>query len=331
MIVAHNNLGDAGTVSLLSSGSTVKGPKYRMVVANATLTPAEEELRKATLARDYDAMFTRNGVPFSWPKNVPLGKYSFVERDGVRHYVPFTAADIERFARSPYAKIKKGYKCPDKRLRGIIKNRADKAAKAARNNPSTDPRHIRHIFPGRLFCRPREDSPLEKIAIGAAVVTAGVIFGPQILAGAKSVGKGAIAAGGKLAGSAAKAAPLAETVINGKAVTDAVKSGQMPPPPISLGDGALTDYAEVVGQRMLERDLGRAATAQEMQQLAYMIEQQRQLMAAQERPHAPVVNTGLDPALTHAQKGRADAANSTNTILKLLAVAVPVGLVLMRA
>lgn len=327
MTAAYNTLGDAERIAALSRGTLVRGAKRKMLVADKVLTPVELELQAATLARDYDAMFTKNGVPFSWPIQAPLGKYSFVDRPDGRYYVPFSQAEIERFAYSPYAKIKPKYKCPDKRRRQIIRRFSAKSAKTARKFPATDPRSIRHLFPGRTFCKPASENPLKKIAIGAAVVTAGIFLGPAILSGVGTAAKGAIGVGGKLLGVAAKAAPFAEKIVNSKAMVDAIKAGEMPGPPISLGDGSLTDYAQVVGQQMLERDLARAATAGELAQLNAMIDQQRQLMAQQERPHFPVVNSGLDPALTAAQKERADQAVGENNLMKALAIALPVGLV----
>ena len=175
--------------------------------------------------------------------------------------------------------------------------------------------------------------------MAAALVAGAVFLGPAVIAkaasavgkGALAVGKGAIAVGGKIAGIAKAAMPMAVKAFNSKEMVDAVKAGEMPGPPISIGDGSLTDYAQVIGQQILEREQGRAATDAELEQLRYMIEQERRRLAAVEQPHLPVVNTGLDPAMTAAQKERADQAVGETSILKTLAIAVPAGLIfLMR-
>jgi len=334
MTAAYNTLGDAERIAALSRGTVRKG----RIVAGRDLTPVELELQRATLARDYNAMFTKNGVPYIWPRKAPLGKYSFVDDNGQRRYIPFTGDEIRRFGYSPYARIKPGYKCGDKRRNEIIKNKTRKAKRAARKWPSSDPRHIRAIYAGQRFCSPSQSKKMKKVAMAAALVAGAVFLGPAVIAkaataagkGALAVGKGALAVGGKIAGVAAKAMPMAVKALNSKAMVDAVAAGEMPPPPISLGDGSLTDYAQVVGQQILEREQGRAASAAELEQLRYMIEQERRRLAAVEQPHLPVVNTGLDPALTAAQKERADQAVGETSIWKSLAIAVPAGLFLMR-
>lgn len=139
----------------------------------------------------------------------------------------------------------------------------------------------------------------------AAAVTAGAAF-PGGAAGAV-VAKGAAAGGALLAG-AKKYAPVAEDVINGTAMVRAIKDGEMPPPPISLGDGNFTDYARVVTEKVLERKIGRELEEREREMVALESEYVRRYMAQFEPRHAPVVNTGLNATVTEAQRQRADAA-----------------------
>jgi hypothetical protein len=116
---------------------------------------------------------------------------------------------------------------------------------------------------------------------------------------------------------------MAEKIINGTRTVKALADGELPPPPISLGDGSLTDYATVVGEKLAEREMRRKLTRAEAAALADMIESERQYLARAEPTHLPVVNSGLDPALTAAQRTRADGAVSEGNLVKLLAVGVP--------
>ena len=122
-----------------------------------------------------------------------------------------------------------------------------------------------------------------------------------------SVGKAAGLAGA-IGAKAKAAAPIAEKVINGTRTVRAVLNGEMPPPPISLGDGSFTDYATLVGEQLIEREFQRKLEKQEADLLAAYTEQYRQQLARYEPAHAPVVNSGLHPQLTDAQRQRANEA-----------------------
>lgn len=123
---------------------------------------------------------------------------------------------------------------------------------------------------------------------------------------------------------------MATNIINGTRTIKALADGELPPPPISLGDGSLTDYATLVGNQLAERELGRKLKAAEAEMMRQMIDDERRYLAGAEQPHQPVVNSGLNPALTAAQRTRADAAVSEGGLIKMLAIGVPVGILLMR-
>lgn len=189
---------------------------------------------------------------------------------------------------------------------------------------------------------------LKKVATVAAVGTGAVILGKVIVGkvGAALASKGGAAAAtgaaakgaavahttvGGAVGAAAKAVPFAERIINGARTVKALKDGELPPPPISIGDGSFSDYANLVAQEMAKREIGKRMSAADAAQLAYLVEQERLMMASAERPHRPVVNSGLNSTLTAAQRSRADAATSENTLLKYAAIGIPAVLLLARA
>ena len=191
----------------------------------------------------------------------------------------------------------------------------------------------------------RRKKVLKKVAAVGAAVTGAVLFGPAIIGkvgGALKTGAGAIGAAargaagvaagvGRVGALAARSLPAAVNVLNGVATVNAIRNGQMPPPPISIGDGNFTDYASLVAQQLAQRELGSTMDAAQQAELAYMIELERRRMAAVEPRHLPVVNTGLNPVLTASQRGRADAALSEGNLLKYAAVGIPLALLAMRA
>lgn len=397
MIVAHNlhgfgnGGGDAGkmiappmtgprAVSVNHAATFSKGRRgiKGLLVANATLTPIEEEMRKAAVARDYDKLFSF-APPKSWAYDVPLGKYSFVESGGRRIYKPFSRADISKFIYSPYMTVAPGWTCSDAQKEAMVAHYLKASNTHVRKFPTTEPAHIFPIFPGRNICfkEPRSTwDKLKPIAIIATVAVGGVFLGKALMAKTAASGaakaaaaKGAIVGAGSKAGAAtaaslatkagtaaalktgagiasataaaasgvasaatsaggiigaaAKAAPYATKIINGASTVRALADGELPPPPISLGDGSLTDYANLVGEKLAERELGKKMSEQEAIMLKQLIERERMFLARDEITHAPIVNPNLNPALTAAQETRADGATSEFNLVKALAVGVP--------
>lgn len=196
----------------------------------------------------------------------------------------------------------------------------------------------------------RRRKVLKKIAVVAAVTTGGILLGKAIIG---KVGSGLAAKGGAaaattakaatgvavgtakaaagIAATAAKALPVAAAVLNGTATVKALANGELPPPPISVGDGTFSDYANLVAEQLAQRELGKRMDERDAAQLATYVEWERRRMADAERPHYPVVNSGLNPTLTAAQKTRADAAVEQTNILKYAAFGIPLVMLAMRA
>lgn len=154
-------------------------------------------------------------------------------------------------------------------------------------------------------------SPVVTATIGGKVITA------------TAVGKG-LGVASTIAGAAKKYAPVAEKVINSARTVAAVAKGELPPPPISLGDGNFTDYATAVGKSIIESKLARKIREEEEQLLRAQVEAQRRDLARYAPLHAPIVNTGLHPELVAAQRARADQALGEGTWMKVLLIGLPV-------
>ena len=193
---------------------------------------------------------------------------------------------------------------------------------------------------------------LKKAAVVAAAATGGVLLGKAIIgkvggalagkggaaaatgAAAKGVATGATAiakGAGAVATTAAKALPVAASVINSTRTAKAVAKGEIPPPPISIGDGNFSDYANLVAEQLAHRELARQTSKAEQEMLQRYVELERRRMATVEPRHRPVVNTGLNPALTEAQKERADTAIASGDVWKMAAIGVPLVLLLARS
>lgn len=260
---------------------------------------------------------------------------------------------------------KRRYCIPDKVGKILAAQKTFLANPIRRGNMS----HAWFRLPAVIMNECREQASLKDVvkivAIGATIATGAVLLG-NALAGATVTN--AAAAGGASAGSAGAiggaiavpaiaptvtysiggavvAAPsisvvsgvslagalgTAEKVINAKRTIDAVKNGEMPPPPISLGDGSFTDFAAKTGEAILQDQLQRKLTEAEKKMMEAEIERQRRYLAQFEPAHAPVVNSRLAPELTAAQKDRADQAIDQKEGAQgiLLALAIPAALFL---
>ncbi len=284
-----------------------------------------------------------------WLQNNPLRKQLTIndlrftkDANGRIVKVPYTRAELQRYYNNHQISKRQWY-CGA----GQIKRYVDTAYSGS--HP------VYPIAQCAQTSSSRRRKIIKKIAIIAAGATGAVIFGPALIAKAGSLlsgagaGAGAAATGAAASGAAgaagaaattgwvgsvgalaAKAVPMAAKVISGVSTVRALKDGKMPPPPISLGDGTFTGYASLVGTKLVERELGKHASEAEQQLLAQYVELERRRLAAVETPHLPVVNSGLHPTLTAAQKTRADAAVSDSNLLKMAAVGIPATLLLAR-
>lgn len=274
-----------------------------------------------------------------WLQNNPLRKQLTIndlrvkkDANGRIVKVPYTRAELENYYNN-FTLSKGQWPCAPKQIERYI-------------NTAMSGSHP--VYPIALCAqtsKSRRKKLLKKVAVIGAAVTGAVLFGPTILgkvggafkAGTGAVGAaakgaaGVVAGAGKVGALAFKALPAAVNVLNSAATVKAIKNGEMPPTPISIGDGNFTNYAELVATQMAQRELGKKIDAQQQAELAVMIELERRRMAAVEPRHLPIVNSGLNPTLTESQKARADAALSEGNLLKYAAIGIPLAILLARA
>ena len=279
-----------------------------------------------------------------WLQNNPLRKQLTIndlrvtkDASGRVVPVPYQREEVERYYRN-HTLSKGEWGCEEGQIQRYINTAM------AGSHP---------IYPIALCAVPsrrRRRKILKKIAIVGAAVTGGVLLGKFVIGkvGAALAGKGGAAASaaaakgaagaavgavkaGGLVAAAAKAVPIATGVINSVRTIKAIKDGELPPPPISIGDGNFSDYASLVARELAQREMGKRITQSEQDLLDQYVEQERRRLAAAEVPHLPVVNTGLHPALTAAQRTRADVAISDSTLFKFAAIGIPAALLLVMA
>lgn len=208
-----------------------KPEKNHGLTANKITTPAARALQTATLARDWDALFSLTGPPKNWTHKgrnpVPnLAKYSFKE-NGVRRYVALTEDDLRRFIFSKHYQVQPGWVCTDAQRTAGVAAHWEKHRIHASRYPNTDWRHIWQgtrpgwgypgSRPGRYMCekyKPSRWVRIRKKVYVAAAIVAAVYLGPIVMSkvsGMLAQGQ----AGGAIVGAGAKAG--AATAITTKA------------------------------------------------------------------------------------------------------------------
>lgn len=237
-------------------------PQYT-VAGSGPLSEREKLLQKVILARDFDTLFEL--IPLSeWKPRWQMGKYSFVQKNGQRFYVPWTEQDLADFIYSRHYTIQPGYTCPESQLDAGLRAHWSKQQAHKAIYPSTDWKHIWPMYPGGGYpgqgfgCekyRPSTWVKIRKKVYIAVAVVAAVYLGPMVLekvgsmlasgagGGAGAGGAGAGAAGASAAGGVATAAETttflatvksAVTVYNETNSVVHIVQGKSPPPPIGI-------------------------------------------------------------------------------------------------
>lgn len=254
--------------------------------APARLSPAEKQIQQWVLARDWDSLFSF--VPSKlWGQHGNLGRFSFVEKDGKRIYIPFNEDEIRDFVFSSHYTIQPGHVCTDEQREMGVAALMKAGARHQQKFPETDWRSIWPIYPGwgypgqRFGCEKYVPSTWVKIrkpVIIAAGVTAAVFLGPAVVAKVKAIGTGggsASAAGataaegaGAAVSTAAGAAEAAEAAtlftkiksgsagllgyVNQGRTIEAIANGELPPPPIGIAGDSFKEWATNIAKKELK-------------------------------------------------------------------------------
>ncbi len=204
-------------------------------VAGATLSPIDKEFQTMVLARDWSALFAFLPSKF-WGQYGMLGKYSFVDQNGQRAFIPFTEAEIRSFVFSPYYTVQPGHICTDEQREMGVAALWLASQRHQQKFPATDWRSIWPIYPGwgypgqRYGCEKYVPSTwvrIRKPVVIAAAIVAAVYLGPIVLskitatstAGSAGTTTGIVGAGTKAG------AVTAITTKAGTAAAITVKSG----------------------------------------------------------------------------------------------------------
>lgn len=327
-------------------------------VAGKTLTPIEKQFQKMTLARDWTALFTFL-PPQLWGQYGMLGKYSFMEQNGKRIFIPFSLDELRQFTFSPYYTVQPGYTCTDEQ-REMGAQALWKAMQVHMGKfPPTDYRHIWPIYPGwgypgqRYGCEKYQPSTWVKIRKPVAIavgIVAAVYLGPIVydkISGAlatASEGGGIVGAGSKAgtvatAGTAAEKATLFAKVQTGVQyynqvnTVNAIVHGEMPPPPIGITGANFTEWAMDVAKKEMKEELMKTVNEKIADEMVKKEEAKiRAEIEAMQRELAGILPAGIpigpSPNLPQNMRERisqmqAIEKDRERNTLTLLALAVP--------
>lgn len=261
--------------------------------------------------------------------------------DGTRKYKPWTREEFARYL-GRFELAHSGYTCPQGDINEGVEHILGKQAERQRDiNCSALNSHL-CVWPIDPIgqCLPkssdRRRAAIKKAAVIAAVVVGAVFLGPAI-AGAL---KGAAAKIGALGiGKAVTSAiPKVVDLANAKNTIDAVRNGEVPPPPVSLEGDSFKDYAASVAQSLLQREA--ASQQQELnqrqlelqrQELVNEITRMQQGGSSLLPPGSPMYPVpALGQPMVAAMQGSAQSQAMFSN-LGLLAVAIVGGILLARA
>jgi len=237
---------------------TVQGPE--------PLTDRGRVLQRLILANDLDALFAL--LPrSSWNKRWHLSKYQFKTVNGKRVYVPWTEADVKKWAFSPYLNIAPGWDCTDERRTAIVAAHWKKIVGTKAKFPDTsDWKHVWPIYPNGAYpgqhygCQEYEGSSwvrMRGIVYIAVAIVAAVYLGPIVMdkiggllanmGGASGAGAGSGAA--TTATTATKTSAFLSKVSKGVKVYNKLNTvnhiiqGKVPPPPIGIAGSTFAAVA----------------------------------------------------------------------------------------
>jgi hypothetical protein len=261
--------------------------------------------------------------------------------DGTRKYKPWTREEFNRWL-GHFELAHSGYTCPQGDINEGVEHVLGKQAERQRDincGPLNSHLCVWPIDP-IAQCMPTSSSrrrkAIKKAAAIAAVVVGAVFLGPAIAGALKGAAAkiGALGIGKAVTASIPKVVDLA----NAKQTIDAVRNGEVPPPPISLQGDNFKDYAASVAQSLLQRE----AAAQQQQVSEAQLELQRQQLvneitrlqqggAALLPPGSPSypVPALRSPILSTMEGSQAQSAMFSN--VALLAAMVVGGLLIARA
>lgn len=221
----------------------------------------------------------------------------FTGADGYRHYKKFSDAEFSDFANRWYMAAP-GYVCPPNHDVGLAISM--QAQRSAAQQPERDYSvHYAWIIGPLSQCSPTSSSrrrkALKKVAAIAAVAVGAVFLGPIVVGAIKGglakIGllggalgkKGGGESSGGIIDTAIKVIPKVLETANAVAAVQAVRNGEVPPPPLNVQGSSFTDYAAAVGENLLQRELQQQQQAVSQQQQDFMREQMRAEIEAIQR------------------------------------------------
>lgn len=253
------------------------------------------------IAKELDAWWRNQDFGHHFPGQGPGNPVNwlrvYTDAEGYRRYKAWSHAELREFLFRWMLGVNPSVVCTPEELNGYLAGIWQEQARwqQAHNDYSSF-----WVFPLTPFsyC----DSPtqrrhkkvirsLAKVAAIVGIIWLGVMFGPVILAKMKGIMaalgpklKGALAsrALGNGAGQDGDEREVAD-ILNSPETQEAIARGELPPPPTSTADPAWTDYAQVLAQWYLQRELERdRASIVDEQQRALVAESDARLLAENE-------------------------------------------------
>jgi hypothetical protein len=185
---------------------------------------------------------------------------------------------------------------------------------------------------------------LRKVAVVAGVVVGAVFLGPSIVGALKTGGAavmakgGAVAAkiGGAISGAGSIAAAAKDTIpkvidgVNAARTIEAIKNGEVPPPPINLEGDNFTDWAFAIAQNELESQTQEKISEQEAMILREEIEDQQRIAAAElSRQQIPVQQYPMQQVPPQVQVVMAGEQKTDDTMKMVLMAGIPIAAMLL--
>jgi hypothetical protein len=156
------------------------------------------------------------------------------------------------------------------------------------------------------------------LTAGASAAASG---GAATAAGAGAVVAKGAAAASSIGGVVQKAKTIAPKIVEGintARTVSAVANGEVPPPPIDIGSGSMTDWASAIAQEYIAGELSDA------QQKA--LDEQIRLLQANAKPYAGAGDQYAPSSQVprEVQEAMQSSASNRDTLLLLLALGVPI-------
>jgi hypothetical protein len=267
---------------------------------------------------------------------------------GYRKYRQWTREDFKRFGERWWL-ADHGFICPPDEIVSLTNLAVSKQAeRSAAQTEGPYSVHYPWIIGPLSQCskssRSRRYDNLRKVAVVAGVVVGAVFLGPSIVGALKTGGAavmakgGAVAAkiGGAISGAGSIAAAAKDTIpkvidgVNAARTIEAIKNGEVPPPPINLEGDNFTDWAFAIAQNELESQTQEKISEQEAMILREEIEDQQRIAAAElSRQQIPVQQYPMQQVPPQVQVVMAGEQKTDDTMKMVLMAGIPIAAMLL--